>query len=135
MIYGIAVDDAHHFERPWDRDAALPGQGWVVVRASKLDASELLSAMERGDFYASTGVELKDVVVGDSSLTITIRVDGATKHTTQFIGKDGVVLATSGDASPSYTFRGDEGYIRAKVVDSNGHSAWVQPVFLRKGEE
>ena len=33
LIYGIAVDDAHHFKRPWDPTASRPGQGWVVVRA------------------------------------------------------------------------------------------------------
>lgn len=129
-VYGIAVDDAHHFKRPWDHDAALPGRGWVVVRAAKLDTADLLSALERGDFYASTGVELKDVVIAGSSMTITIHAEGQTKYTTQFIGKNGTILATSGESSPSYSFHGDEGYVRARILDSNGHAAWVQPVFF-----
>lgn len=36
LLYGIAVDDAHHFKRPWDKNASLPGRGWVMVRAEKL---------------------------------------------------------------------------------------------------
>ena len=32
-------------------------------------------------------------------------------------------------ASPAtYTFTGDEGYVRAKVIESNGKLAWIQPV-------
>ncbi len=60
LLYGIAVDDAHHFKRPWDRTAALPGRGWVMVRAEALTPAAILGALEGGDFYASTGVELAD---------------------------------------------------------------------------
>ncbi|MGH2567936.1 MAG: PHP domain-containing protein, partial [Bacteroidota bacterium] len=31
-IYGIAVDDAHHFEGEFSPDRANPGRGWVSVR-------------------------------------------------------------------------------------------------------
>ena len=32
-------------------------------------------------------------------------------------------------ATPAtYTFKGDEGYVRAKVIESNGKVAWIQPV-------
>ena len=34
--------------------------------------------------------------------------------------------ATSSPAA--YTFAGDEGYVRAKVLESNGRMAWTQPV-------
>jgi hypothetical protein len=30
----------------------------------------------------------------------------------------------------SYTIRGDEGYVRARVLESNGRRAWIQPVML-----
>ena len=58
LMYGVAVDDAHHFKRPGDPLASGPGRGWVYVRAERLEARALVEAMERGDFYASTGVEL-----------------------------------------------------------------------------
>ena len=60
LLYGIAVDDAHRFKEPGNPDVAGPGRGWVAVRAPRLDARALLDALERGDFYASTGVELTD---------------------------------------------------------------------------
>ena len=61
LLYGIAVDDAHVFKQPGNPNVAGPGRGWVVVRAARLDARLLLEAMERGEFYASTGVVLDDV--------------------------------------------------------------------------
>ena len=60
LIYGIAVDDAHHFKGEFSRDRANPGRGWIVVRAAELSPLAILEAMESGDFYASTGVTLSD---------------------------------------------------------------------------
>ncbi|HVT44618.1 MAG TPA: CehA/McbA family metallohydrolase [Thermoanaerobaculia bacterium] len=135
VVYGIAVDDAHHFKRPWDRGAVQPGRGWVVVRAAKLEAAAILEAMERGDFYASTGVVIDDLVVDDSSMTITITTKGDTRYTTSFIGRNGAILSRSSSNRASYSFRGDEGYVRAKIHDSNGNVAWLQPVFVRNAAE
>lgn len=132
ILYGIAVDDAHHFKTPWSRDAARPGRGWIVVRAPRLNTAELLRALERGDFYASTGVELKDVAITPESITITIVQQGETNYTTTFIGRDGRVLASAGQNPAVYKFRKDEAYVRAKVIDSNGSVAWTQPVVVPK---
>ncbi|HXI14563.1 MAG TPA: CehA/McbA family metallohydrolase [Thermoanaerobaculia bacterium] len=132
LIYGIAVDDAHHFKRPWDRDAARPGRGWVVVRAARLDAATLMAAMEKGDFYASTGVELRDYTAAKDAITIDIRVSGETRYTTRYIGSKGKVLQESTTNPSVYRFRGNEGYVRASVTDSNGAKAWTQPVLLPK---
>jgi hypothetical protein len=129
-VYAIAVDDAHHFKEPWNPSAARPGRGWVVVRASELSTAAILAALEEGDFYASTGPELSDVVATPTSLTVTVKLRGDTKAVTRFIGRNGTVLATTGANPATYAFRGDEGYVRARVTDSNGAVAWVQPVFV-----
>ena len=128
MLYGIAVDDAHHFKRHDDRSASRPGQGWVVVRAEKLEAQSLLAAMERGDFYASTGVELNDYQVNAASMTIVVKPNSWSKFRIQFIGTGGKVLSESTTNWATYRFRGDEGYVRARVIESNGLMAWTQPV-------
>lgn len=131
QIYGIAVDDAHVFKQPGNPNVAGPGRGWVAVRAARLEARTLLAAMERGDFYASTGVELADVRATPTSLTVEIRPRGDFKYRTVFIGREGRVLIESVDRAATYTFTGQEGYVRAKVIDSMGRAAWVQPVFVR----
>jgi hypothetical protein len=127
-LYGIAVDDAHHFKRPGDRTASLPGQGWVAVRAERLEARTLLAAMERGDFYASTGVELSDYQASDKAMTLTVKPNTWSKYRIQFIGNGGKLLQESTASPATYTYRGDEGYVRARVVESNGLMAWTQPV-------
>jgi predicted metal-dependent phosphoesterase TrpH len=130
-LYGIAVDDAHHFQGEFAPERSNPGRGWIVVRADRLDANTLVAAMEAGQFYASTGVQLTDVRVEPTSLTITIAPRGDFKYITEFVGRGGRVLASTGELTAVYTPRGDEGYVRARVRDSMGYHAWVQPVFLR----
>lgn len=132
VLYGIAVDDAHYFKQPWNRELSLPGRAWIVVRAMRLEAGSILDAMERGDFYASTGVVLDDVQVTKTSLTVVVRPSKFAKYRIQFIGRHGALLHEALDTSASYTFKGSEGYVRAKVLESNGQVAWIQPVVLPK---
>jgi hypothetical protein len=128
LIYGIAVDDAHYFKRPEDNTAPRPGFGWVHVRAARLEPRAIVEALERGDFYSSTGVELQSFDVSASTMTITLRTPPSSKYRIQFIGRHGVVLSEATASPATYTFKGDEGYVRAKVIESNGKLAWVQPV-------
>ena len=128
ILYGIAVDDAHHFKRPDDRTASRPGQGWVVVRAERLEAKALLAALERGDFYASTGVELSDYQADAKAITITVKPNTYSKYRIQFIGNGGKLLQESLASPATYVIRGDEGYVRARIIESNGLMAWTQPV-------
>jgi len=128
LLYGIAVDDAHHFKQPGNPLASGPGRGWVTIRAPRLEARALLDALERGDFYASTGVVLEDVVATSAALTVRVKTDGTSKYRIRFIGRGGRVLLEATEPTVTYTFTGDEGYVRAKVLESNGRSAWVQPV-------
>ncbi len=131
MLYGIAVDDAHVFKQPWDRNAARPGQGWVVVRSERLHPRAILEAMERGDFYASTGVELSELRTNEQEIAITIKEDPTAKYRIQFIGKGGKLLKEEMTSPARYQIRGGEGYVRGKVLDSNGLIAWTQPVKVR----
>jgi predicted metal-dependent phosphoesterase TrpH len=128
LLYGIAVDDAHTFKQPGNPAVAGPGRGWVVVRAPRLEARALVEAMERGDFYASTGVELADYQVTTAAMTVTVRKTAFSKYRVLFIGKGGRVLKEVLDSPAVYEFRGGEGYVRAKVIESNGQVAWCQPV-------
>ncbi len=128
LLYGVAVDDAHNFKQPGNPMVAGPGRGWVMVRAARLEPRALLESLERGDFYASTGVVLEDIVAGAADLTVKIKPEGTSKYRIQFIGGGGRILSEVGEPSGRYAFKGDEGYVRAKVIESNGRMAWVQPV-------
>lgn len=128
IVYGMATDDAHVFKDPGNPMVSGPGRGWVMVRAPRLEAGALMQALERGDFYASTGVVLDDVTATERSLAVKIKTEGVSKYRVQFIGRGGQILTEVTEPTATYSFRGDEGYVRAKVIESNGRVAWVQPV-------
>lgn len=128
LLYGIAVDDAHYFKRPEDPTAPRPGRGWVYVRSSSLEPRALVGALERGEFYSSTGVELRSIDVTGGVLSIAVKEEPSSRYRIQFIGRQGRVLSEETTPIARYAFTGDEGYVRAKVIESNGKYAWVQPV-------
>ena len=128
LLYGLAVDDAHSFKRPEDPTAPRPGKGWVYVRSARLEARALVEALERGEFYSSTGVEMASIDASATALSLAVKPEPASKYRIQFIGRQGRVLSEATTPSASYTFKGDEGYVRAKVLESNGKAAWIQPV-------
>jgi hypothetical protein len=130
-IYGVADDDAHVFKQPGNPNVPGPGRGWVVVRAERLAPRAIVEALERGEFYASTGVELGDYQATARGITLTIAEAITSKYRVQFIGKHGRLLKEVTSNPASYVFAGDELYVRAKVIESNGRMAWTQPVVVR----
>jgi hypothetical protein len=144
-LLGLATDDAHHYLK--ENMTANPGRGWVWVRADALTPDAIVKAMLAGDFYASSGVVLEEIVAGASSLAVRIKAEGGVTYRTTFRGtrvKDGrpgeagEVLAEVEGAAAAYAFKGDELYVRATVVSSRKHpngyapedfeTAWSQPV-------
>ena len=129
-IYGIAVDDAHHFQGEFAPGRSNPGRGWVAVWASRLEARELLAAMEAGRFYASTGLELDSVVVTPSAMAVHIRPHADFRFVTRFTGDGGRLLHETAANPAVYALGAGVSYVRAKVTDSGGAVAWVQPAFV-----
>ncbi len=129
VLYGVASDDTHHF-KSFGSEFDNPGRGWVMVRCRELTAQNIVSALEQGRFYSSSGVVLEDVGVEPRKITIRMQERKNLKYTVYFIGRGGKTLATAYDNPAVYRIRGDELYVRARVVDSNGKLAWVQPVFV-----
>jgi hypothetical protein len=143
----VATDDSHNYHG----GDVSPGRGWVMVRAASLDAASLIAAMRAGDFYASSGVTLKDVRFDEKSkeLRIEIEPESGANYETRFIGTPvaepeqyGKVFATVSGNSVSYKLTGEELYVRATITSSLGHvnpsfkgqkrQAWTQPVGWRK---
>ena len=132
LLYGIAVDDAHVFKDPGNPAVAGPGRGWVMVRAPRLEPRAILDAMERGDFYATTGVTLADYQASATSISLKVAASTFAKYRIQFIGAGGKLLSEVAAASATYSFTSTEGYVRARVLESNGMVAWTQPVLVKK---
>ncbi|HLY12623.1 MAG TPA: histidinol-phosphatase [Planctomycetota bacterium] len=144
-LYAFATDDAHNYHQ--EQAMANPGRGWVMVRAGALDADALTEAMQRGDFYSTSGVVLDEITATRESLTIRIATRPEVRYTTKFIGtrrggNPGELFQETEGAVAAYRFKGDEVYVRATVVSTAPHpngyaktdvqTAWVQPVLLHR---
>ncbi len=134
LLFGVADDDSHSF-KPEEADnpnVPRPGRGWVMVRADTLTMPAILSALRRGDFYASTGVTLRSYSAGARQVDLEVVPSSDVRYRIDFIGSGGRVLATSTKLRASYTITGVEGYVRARVTDSHGRRAWTQPVMVKR---
>lgn len=148
LLYGLAVDDAHHYEHSRE-DVAQPGRGWVMVRAAELTPESIIASMEAGDFYATTGVDFEEIQHEDNRLSVVVDTEPDVDYTIQFIGTPATVDTTSRpvtgeDGEPLRTTRrytdeigavlkevegpeahydltGDELYVRAKIISSKPH--------------
>jgi hypothetical protein len=124
-VWGTATDDAHHYD---DADAtraageiAFEGdRGWVMVRAAREPAA-IRAALERGDFYATSGALLDDMQCNDAGLRV-VPSDPAAR-----------VICVA-DGRPTAPLRGritcprdEAGYVRARIYDSAQRTAWTQP--------
>jgi hypothetical protein len=132
LLYGVAVDDAHVFKDPGNAAVAGPGRGWIMVRAPRLESRAILAAMERGDFYATTGVTLADYQTTATSIAVKVAATTFSRYRIQFFGAGGKLLSEVTAPSATYTFTGAESYVRARVLESNGFVAWTQPVLVKR---
>lgn len=81
-LYGLGTDDSHHYHG----EESSPGRGFVMVRSKELSADALVEAMKRGDFYASSGVILEEVLMRDGALVIRIKAEPGVTYTTRILG-------------------------------------------------
>ena len=87
-----------------------------------------MTSLEVGDFYASTGVELESYAASPDAIDVRVRVAGTTRYRVQLV-RAGAVVQTVEGPSARFTLSG-RGYARVVIRDSNGASAWGQPVFI-----
>jgi hypothetical protein len=146
-IMGIGTDDSHEYH---GKPGSRPGRGWVMVRSRFLTPEHLIKAMKRGDFYASSGVTLKEVSFDSTRRTLSLEIDARddANYQTDFIAtlaqdksdsdRIGRVMATVKGTTAEYEMTGEELYIRAVVSSdkpprdpsfpNQKQQAWTQPV-------
>ena len=143
LMFGLATDDAHNYHQI-AIGKSNTGRGWVMVKASALSAPTIIEAMEKGDFYSSSGVSLSTIQTTKESFSFKISTEKGVTYKTWFVGtrnnfknsKDlakrnsldpsaagiGEILGQTDSIEPKYNFKGDELYVRAHVVSSKKKS-------------
>ena len=82
-LMGLATDDSHNY---FGTEGSSPGRGWIMVRARHLTPESIVDAIEAGDFYASSGVSLRDVRFADDALEVEVEPDPEASYTIEFVG-------------------------------------------------
>ena len=142
LIYGIATDDSHSYHQ-FGAEYSNAGRGWVMVSAEALHADSLVNAMEQGQFYASTGVVLKNIGFSGNKLTIEVTPESGTDYEIQFIGATrnenmpGILQKGSGNTG-EFLLTEEHLFVRAKIistklkenpnVEGEFEVAWSQPI-------
>lgn len=105
--------------------------GYVMINAEKLDYETVINALEKHDFYTSTGPEIKELYIEDNKAYLT------------FSGGEYAVMSTKGrraskkmaknpDSENKVEFEiiPTDGYVRFDVVDKNGNRANTCAYFI-----
>jgi hypothetical protein len=144
LMYGIASDDSHHYHL-FGKTYSNAGRGWVMVETDKLTPDALITAMERGDFYASTGVELEVLKIDKSQVFIRVKTSPGVSYSIEFIraNEKGEISSEVVNASEAkMSLEAKDLFLRAKITSSKVmknpvndveyESAWTQPMVYKK---
>ena len=135
--WGIAVDDTH-----WhtiDR-----GLGWVMVRATDASPAAVVDALRAGQFYSSSGPELRDVRVIEDSDGIHLEVEASPVAAIYALGfgsrnqfafdREAAARSERGATITSARFtlkpQAAGAYVRLQATDWQMRSAWSNPLYL-----
>ena len=116
QCWGFASDNSH--------DLFDVGRAWVMARADKRECSDILRALKTGDFYSTTGAELKEIRLIENK--IHIETDQETAF--RFIGPNAKVIKTHLGQLAEYWLEGWEDYVRVEGYNRNGWF-WTQPFY------
>ncbi len=125
-VFCTAADDNHN-AYPFDHPMCASFGGWVCINAERLEYGEIMTALQNGDFYASTGPEILSLTREGNAVTIEcsaakrIVVLANTRHAQVF-------CAEGGEGIERVTFELSErdSYFRIRVEDFDGNRAFTQ---------
>ena len=143
-IWGVAVDDSHHFKEEFAPHRHNPGRGWIEVFAKNLSEKNILDSMRNGYFYFSNGVKFKKINFNKEKIELSIAGDyfnkglsnsllTDSKYTTQLISNEGEIIEEINGKSVKFNLvnqNNEYTYYRTKTISSTGSIGWTQPIFI-----
>lgn len=145
IMYGLATDDSHNYHnkgKKWSN----AGRGWVMVKSNTLSATSLINAMENGDFYATTGVEIKEIGLENNKLVISVVEEPGITYKIIFLGSkvnnpSPEQFSTFNSSKASFEITDDILFVRCKIISSKKQEnpiedilfemAWTQPILVK----
>ena len=122
-LFAIAADDNHSTQ-----DAC---GGWIMVKADKLEYKTVTDAIARGDFYASTGPEIKELWFENGY--VHIKTSEAARIVCSY-GLRRARCAQNADGTPvteaTFMVEPSVEYFRITVIDGQGKTADTNAFFV-----
>lgn len=119
-----ATDDLHNDEIG----------AFIMVKARGRSHNDILSAIRKGDFYASTGPEIYNINVNDGVIEVECSPAVKAAFISGSIWAPNRIKYGEDSTSFSYKYMSHEEYIRIEITDKEGKTAYSQPIFLKEAK-
>lgn len=129
-LFCTATDDNHN-GFPFGHEQSDSFGGWIVIHAGSLDYPAIIAAMERGDFYTSTGPQIHELYIEDGKLHVScsearhilFTTDGRSAKSVNAVGGS---FVTEGE----FELRDHYRYVRVQVTGTDGTLAFTNAYWL-----
>ncbi len=147
FIYGLSIDDEHVFSQMLmagnklyctacddNHNANIHKDdsfgGWVVVNSNSLNYESIMEALKNGEFYASTGPEIYSITREGDNVKIKCSdcekiflMTGIRRYDAKYADDNKLFEA-------EFKVENQDKFVRFKVVDKFGKSAYSQPFYI-----
>jgi len=126
-VVPTATDDNHNVAM----DEASPYNdsfgGWSMIKAASLTYADIFEAMKRGEMYATTGPEIRQLWVEDGALHVVTSPCCAISFLTS--GRETSTVRAHGDSLTEHRFAVPEHvrFVRVQAADAKGGRAFSRP--------
>lgn len=146
LMFGLATDDSHNYHE-FGAAFSNAGRGWVMVQSENLDPASLITAMEAGRFYSSTGVTLTALSFDNNEIQLEVAQEQDVTYIIDFVGlkkgeKESYTLQTTNETKATFKIKDEYLFVRARVTsnklkpnpfqEGDFEMAWTQPVMYSK---
>ena len=125
-VFCTANDDNHN-KYPFDSPYSDSFGGWCMINSDRLDYTEIMTSLENGDFYASTGPEIYSIVEDGGKVKVKtsnakkISLLTKTRRVSRVIAEEGKLVSEA-----ELELNETDGFFRIRVEDEKGRIAWSQ---------
>lgn len=125
----VAADDNHN-GRPLDDLYSDSFGGYIMIKAESLEYDKIFAALEKGDFYSSTGPEIKELYTEDNMVYIktspvqSIRLYSGNRYSCHKKAEEGMTICEA-----DFNIAALKDYFRIEVTGLDGKKAYTNAYF------
>lgn len=133
-LFCIATDDNHNKEVIDTNSKSDSCGGYTMIKAPSLTYSNIIKAIDNGEFYCSTGVLIYNYYIEDNKICIDCSPSSGVYIKTNNIGVGFYKTSNNDDITHAEfdlsLLRGTEKYIRCEISNTQRQMAFTNPYYL-----